>query len=479
MSKKIPRVLFQHFYFYVHFCVSGVNIQPDPVKFLQITAPYWTDYAANWTMLGYRIPPGCDIVTRESNLSQFCAPDAFVVPEGVTLNLTISHCEACLPEAGGERWSYTYWIFTTMPGVFGLQHGFANITGVGLIIILTVMFVCSLSYVRRSGYFQVFYFSHMLYFVYWMFLVVHAPDFWKWIIVPFILFVCEQTWGVLMSFLSRGKTVVSAGVILPSRVTHLIIKRPAGFNFSPGDWVRIKIPEVARFEWHPFTISSAPDVHDTFHVHIRGVGEWTNRLYKHFEDEYARQQAGMVQPKNKIDKFRGTVRQKYDNAKSIAKSIRKRSNVNDDIDFVSLAEKYTVDKDRQKERIQRREEKLRQLSNKLSEDGSIKEDFDDEDNNNNNNSDDAETEESGRPNGFNKRFLKSLRYLRQEPTVINYDTGSATEIQVPAGLTYDDGNERFELMVSDSGEMRNRKISHYDGPGKRAKLNKPLEVRQP
>ena len=77
---------------------------------------------------------------------------------------------------------------------------------------------------------------------------------------------------------------------------------------------------------------------------------------------------------------------------------------------------------------------------------------------------------------LNKRFLKSLRYLRQEPTVIKYDTGSNSSIEVPPGLTYDDGIERFELMVSDSGELRNRKISHYDGPGKRAKLNKPLEV---
>merc|ERR1712029_321922 len=81
-----------------------------------------------------------------------------------------------------------------------------------------------------------------------------------------------------------------------------------------------------------------------------------------------------------------------------------------------------------------------------------------------------------RPQGFNKRFLKSLRYLRQEPTIIKYDTGSNSSIDVPAGLTYDDGIERFELMVSDNGELRNRKVSHYDGPGKRAKLNKPLEI---
>ena len=61
--------------------------------------------------------------------------------------------------------------------------------------------------------------------------------------------------------------------------------------------------------------------------------------------------------------------------------------------------------------------------------------------------------------------------------MIKYDTGSNSSIEVPAGLTYDDGIERFELMVKNSGsELRNRKVSHYDGPGKRAKPNKTMEV---
>ncbi len=288
--------------------------------------------------------------------------------------------------------------------------------------------------------------------------------------------------------MGKGKTLVSAGVVLPSRVTNLIIKRPAGFNFSPGDWVFIKIPEVARFEWHPFTISSAPEVHDTFTVHIRGVGEWTNRVYKYFEDEYARQQDGVNTRENKVDKFRGTVRAKYDNARTImSKSIRIKPT--EDADFVSLAEKYTVDKEKQSERIKKREDKLAQLSNSLNRDGSFKETEEETNNNNNEESNSPEDKPSElvspptinnadipRPQGFNKRFLKSLRYLRQEPTIIKYDTGSNSSIDVPAGLTYDDGIERFELMVNDSGELRNRKVSHYDGPGKRAKLNKPLEV---
>ena len=125
------------------------------MKFLQLTAPYWKDYAANWTMMGYNTPPGCDIVTRESKLTEFCEWDALHLPQGLTINTSVTHCQACLPDSAGEKWSYVYWIFTTMPGLFGMPGGYANVTGIVLIFVLTVIFIGSLSVVRRSGYFQV------------------------------------------------------------------------------------------------------------------------------------------------------------------------------------------------------------------------------------------------------------------------------------------------------------------------------------
>ena len=73
--------------------ILGINIQPDPVKFLQLTAPYWKDYAANWTMMGYNVPPGCEIVPRGSVQTEFCAWDAFHVPPGMSINATITHCQ--------------------------------------------------------------------------------------------------------------------------------------------------------------------------------------------------------------------------------------------------------------------------------------------------------------------------------------------------------------------------------------------------
>ena len=85
-----------------------------------------------------------------------------------------------------------------------------------------------------------------LYWGYWAFLILHAPEFWKWIVCPGIIFLLEQLGRLLQSFMGKGKTTISAGVILPSKVTQLIIKRPHNFNFAPGDWVFVKIPVIAK-----------------------------------------------------------------------------------------------------------------------------------------------------------------------------------------------------------------------------------------
>ena len=41
-------------------------------------------------------------------------------------------------------------------------------------------------------------------------------------------------------------------------------------------------------EWHPFTISSAPELEDEIWVHVRSLGNWTNKLHDYFIDMQAR-----------------------------------------------------------------------------------------------------------------------------------------------------------------------------------------------
>ncbi|WAR29973.1 NOX5-like protein [Mya arenaria] len=119
----------------------------------------------------------------------------------------------------------------------GLAKGAAFITGWILIAVLTVMVVCSLPFVRASGHFQ-------------------------WFIAPGVLFILEK--------ISRSKLIKFA------RYGDIFIEE---VNLLPSG-----IPCIAKYEWHPFTISSAPEMEGSIWLHVRSAGHWTNKLYKYFED---------------------------------------------------------------------------------------------------------------------------------------------------------------------------------------------------
>lgn len=66
-----------------------------------------------------------------------------------------------------------------------------------------------------------------------------------------------------MLFISKYSKGVHLSGVVYLKVTHLVIKRPQFFHFKPGDYVYINIPAIAKYEWHPFTISSAPEQQGT------------------------------------------------------------------------------------------------------------------------------------------------------------------------------------------------------------------------
>ncbi|XP_059190334.1 NADPH oxidase 5 [Centropristis striata] len=177
-----------------------------------------------------------------------------------------------------QLWEY---LLTTRPGI-GWVKGTASVTGVILQVVICLMVLCSSTFVRRSGHFEVFYWSHLSYVWVWSLLMVHCANFWKWFVAPGVLFLVEKIVGIAVSRMG-GLYIVEVN-LLPSKVTHLVIKRPQFFHFKPGDYLYINIPVIAKYEWHPFTISSAPEQSDTLWLHIRSMGQWTNRLYEYFRE---------------------------------------------------------------------------------------------------------------------------------------------------------------------------------------------------
>ena len=89
------------------------------------------------------------------------------------------------------------------------------------------------------------------------------------------------------------------------QITELILKCPPNFTFTPGQYVDLKIPIISKYEWHPFTIASAPryidkrdrdrntsniinstteceDEDEELVFYMKAVGRWTNAVYDCF-----------------------------------------------------------------------------------------------------------------------------------------------------------------------------------------------------
>jgi hypothetical protein len=267
----------------MHLLNLGLNVVRTPIRFVFVNSEFLSEQKEQ-----YAVPSHCRV--NNSTVWQECEDDS---GNFSTANL---------------GYTYAEWLLTMKPHVFGLVPGSAFPTGVLLILVVTVMFACSMPAVRRSGHFEVFYFSHLLYMVYYTALLLHAPACYKWVTVPIVIFLLELFYRGLSMFsrTGRGRSLVQAGIVLPSRVTGLVIKKTDRFNFCPGDWVFIKIPAVANFEWHPFTISSAPEQKDYFTLHIRGVGGWTNKLYDLIAEEYKQQEEEAVPRKlSRLETIKG------------------------------------------------------------------------------------------------------------------------------------------------------------------------------
>ncbi|CAL1536901.1 unnamed protein product, partial [Lymnaea stagnalis] len=195
---------------------------------------------------------------------------------------TVAHVGNAMLVAEAKEMALWEVIFTHKAGI-GWIAGLAPITGVVLCVVLLIMVPLSLPFIRRKGCFEIFYWSHKLYLIFWILLIIHAKNFWKWFVVPGLVFIVESITRMQWVRLAyMGRTYIQSACLLPSEVTHLVISRPNGFNFKAGDYVFIQIPVIAKYEWHPFTISSAPEQTDSIWLHIRTAGYWTKSLHDYF-----------------------------------------------------------------------------------------------------------------------------------------------------------------------------------------------------
>ncbi|KAK3845555.1 MAG: ferric reductase NAD binding domain-containing protein [Linnemannia gamsii] len=197
---------------------------------------------------------------------------------------------------GGVKRSAQFMALLTGPGF----------TGHALVLILFLMVTSSVERVRRKG-FETFWYTHHLFILFFITLMFHgafcfiradtppycksSPASYKFVLGSLFFYILERT---VREIRARLPTAISKIVLHPSKVLEVQIKKSSNkhgdgfFRAKAGQYVFLNCPDISAFEWHPFTITSAPE-EDYVSVHIRIVGDWTTafarRLGCSFDDE--------------------------------------------------------------------------------------------------------------------------------------------------------------------------------------------------
>ncbi|XP_062091817.1 respiratory burst oxidase homolog protein B-like isoform X2 [Humulus lupulus] len=139
---------------------------------------------------------------------------------------------------------------------------------------------------RRLSGFNAFWYSHHLFVIVYVIFVIHGSHLylpnkwynkttWMYLAVPILLYVCERMIRAYRSHYQKVE-ILKVGVYL-GNVLVIQIDKPHGFKYISGQYIYIKCPIISPFEWHPFSLTSAPG-DDYLSVHIRTLGDWTMQL---------------------------------------------------------------------------------------------------------------------------------------------------------------------------------------------------------
>ncbi|KAH7519339.1 hypothetical protein FEM48_Zijuj08G0025700 [Ziziphus jujuba var. spinosa] len=183
------------------------------------------------------------------------------------------------------------------PTYQGLVTGKEGITGISMVVLMAISFTLAARRFRRNMVrlpppfnkltgFNAFWYSHHLLGLVYVLLIIHGnylylvhkwyqKTTWMYISVPLLLYMAERSIRTCRSEHYAVKIIKVS--VLPGNVFNLIISKPLGFKYKSGQYIFLQCPTISPFEWHPFSITSAPG-DDNLSVHIRMVGDWTQEL---------------------------------------------------------------------------------------------------------------------------------------------------------------------------------------------------------
>ncbi|XP_047269783.1 respiratory burst oxidase homolog protein D isoform X2 [Capsicum annuum] len=181
--------------------------------------------------------------------------------------------------------------------------GVEGVLGIIMVVLMVIAFTLATQRFRRNRIrlprplnkvtgFNAFWYSHHLFVIVYALLIVHGVKLyltkewykkttWMYLAIPIILYSGER---LLRAFRSSIKAVKLLKVALyPGNVLTIHMSKPMGFKYKSGQYMFVNCAAVSPFEWHPFSITSAPD-DGYLSIHIRTVGDWTRKLKTVFSE---------------------------------------------------------------------------------------------------------------------------------------------------------------------------------------------------
>lgn len=183
-----------------------------------------------------------------------------------------------------------------IPNYWWFVKGVEGITGVIMVVLMAVAYTLAHPWFRRSKLsegnplkrlsgFNMFWYSHHLFVIVYIAFVVHGvclyinrtwykQTTWMYLAIPLLLYTGER---ILRALRSHGFTTVRIEkvAVYPGNVIAIHMSKPHGFRYKSGQYIYVNCGEVSPFEWHPFTITSAPG-DNYLSMHIRCRGDWTS-----------------------------------------------------------------------------------------------------------------------------------------------------------------------------------------------------------
>lgn len=161
------------------------------------------------------------------------------------------------------------------------------VTGMLLMVMYMILSIPAYSRYVKNKCYEAFQYSHYLAIPSMVLLLSHGlfcflknsegrcagSTTWMFVCVPLLLALLELGWS---TFRAYRFSYISKTISHPSNVIEIQIRKP-NFVFVPGQYVYLRIPAVSYFQWHPFTLTSAPE-EDHISVHLRLVGDWTRAV---------------------------------------------------------------------------------------------------------------------------------------------------------------------------------------------------------